>query len=97
MSRRAFVLGSLAVAPLAGIAVASGPVSLGSPHDKAGFRTAVVEGRLWVFRQADERSITEFTRNSELGRMVARVGAGPNRMTIRAADAETIDEYLAAR
>ncbi len=79
------------------VAVASGPVSLGSPHDKPGFVTAVVEGRLWVFKADDAKNIEEFRQSGELGKMASRIAAGPNRMTIRAPDMETIERYLEAR
>ncbi|TQF77020.1 hypothetical protein FK498_14715 [Elioraea sp. Yellowstone] len=94
---RSFVIASVVMSVLSGAAVASGPAALGSPHDRAGYFTAIRDGRLWVFRKDDRKHIDEFMQNGELGRMVARIGAGPNRMTIRAPDAETIDGYLAAR
>ncbi len=64
--------------------------------DKAGFVTAVKEGRLWVFKQG-AKELEEFNKNGELAKMVTRVGAGPNNMTVRAPDAATIDAYLAAK
>lgn len=64
--------------------------------DKAGFVTAVKEGRLWVFKQG-AKELDEFNKNGELAKMVTRVGAGPNNMTVRAPDAATIDAYLAAK
>lgn len=79
------------------VAFASGPVNLGSPHDKPGFVTAVVDGRLWVFKADDSKNIEEFRQSGELGKMASRIAAGPNRMTIRAPDMETIDRYLAGR
>ena len=64
--------------------------------DKAGFVTAVKEGRLWVFKQG-AKELEEFNKNGELAKMVTRVGAGPNNMTVRGPDAATIDAYLAAK
>ncbi len=66
-----------------------------SPHDKVGFVTKLDDGRLWVFKK-DAKELAEFIKHGELVKSVTRVGAGPNRMTIRAADAATIDAYLAA-
>lgn len=61
--------------------------------DKPGFVTEVHDGRLWVFRK-DAKELAEFKKNGELGKQVTRVGAGPNKMTMKAPDAETIDAYL---
>ena len=65
-------------------------------YDKTGFVTEVTDGRLWVFK-AGSREIDEFKNTGELGKMVTRVGSGPNGMTIRAADGLIIDEYLGAK
>ncbi len=69
---------------------------IGSPFDRPGFFTAIVDGRLWVFRKDDRKSIDEFQTQGEPAKSVSRIGAGPNRMTIRAPDAETLDAYLKA-
>lgn len=61
-----------------------------------GFVTEVTDGRLWVFREGS-KDIEEFRKHGELTKMVTRVGAGPNGMTIRSGDAEVIDAYLAAK
>lgn len=65
-------------------------------HSKPGFVTYVADGRLWVFRDGSKEH-DEFKKHGELGKMVARIGAGPNGMTIRSGDAETIEAYLAAK
>jgi hypothetical protein len=70
----------------------AGPQSFNKP----GFVTEVVDGRLWVFR-AGSKDYEEFKKGGEPARMVSRVGGGPKGMTIRAVDAKTIDEYLAAK
>ena len=66
-----------------------------SQFDKAGFVTKVDDGRLWVFKK-DAKELAEFAKHGELVKSVTRVAAGPNRMTVRAADTATIDAYLAA-
>ena len=71
------------------------PALPSSPHDKAGFVTAVDDGRLWIFKK-DAKELAEFTKHGELVKSVTRIGVGPNRMTVRAADAATIDAYLVA-
>ncbi len=61
-----------------------------------GFETFIVDGRLWVFKAGAE-DLAEFKASGEPAKSVTRVGAGPNGMTIRSGDSETIDAYLAAR
>jgi hypothetical protein len=89
-----------AIAAMIGFLVAGCAQDGASPgavsFDKAGFVTAVKEGRLWVFKTG-AKELDEFTKNGELAKMVTRVGSGPNNMTIRAPDAATIDAYLAAK
>jgi hypothetical protein len=65
-------------------------------YSKPGFVTEVKDGRLWVFREGSQ-DLAEYRQHGELTKMVTRIGAGPNGMTIRAADAKDIDEYLAAK
>jgi len=65
-------------------------------YDRPGFVTEVKDGRLWVFR-ADSKELADYRKQGEPAQMVTRIGAGPNGMTIRAADAAVIDAYLAAK
>jgi hypothetical protein len=65
-------------------------------YDKPGFVTEVKENRLWVFR-TNSKELAEFKQHGELKTMVTRIGAGLNGMTIRAADAETIEAYAKAK
>jgi hypothetical protein len=60
-----------------------------------GFETFVVDGRIWAFAAGDP-AIEEFHATGEPAKHVIRVGVGPNRMTVKAPDAETIDAYLRA-
>lgn len=60
---------------------------------KPGFVTAVRDGRLWVFRPGSE-PLTEFYANGEPAKHVIRPGSGPQGMTIKAPDAEIVEEYL---
>jgi hypothetical protein len=73
----------------------SGASGMGTEFDKPGFVTALRDGRLWVFR-ADSAELTEFQDKGEPGKHVTRIGAGPEGMTIKAPDTETLDAYLAA-
>jgi hypothetical protein len=65
-------------------------------YSKPGFVTEVKDGRLWVFREGS-KDLEEYRKHGELTKMVTRIGAGPNGMTIRAGDAKDIDDYLAAK
>lgn len=73
----------------------AGEATKASPeHDKAGFVTAVEDGRLWVF-EAGSKDHEEFLKNGEPVRQFAKVGAGPNGMTVKGPSIEVIDAYLA--
>jgi hypothetical protein len=62
---------------------------------KEGFVTKVVDKRLWVFR-AGSPELSEFEKTGDVGKQAMRVGAGPNRMTVKGPDLDTIDDYLKA-
>jgi hypothetical protein len=82
----------IAVGLLAFMGCATTQASLNKP----GFVTEVKDGRLWVFREGS-KDLAEFRKHGELVKMVTRIGAGPNGMTIRAGDGKDIDDYLAAK
>ena len=65
-------------------------------YEKPGFVTEVKEGRLWVFREGS-KDLEEFRKHGEPAKMVSRIAAGPNGMTIRSGDADVIDAYLTAK
>lgn len=60
-----------------------------------GFETFVEDDRLWVFRVGSEE-LDEYKQNGELAKHVTRIGEGPQGMTIKAPDGDTIDAYLQA-
>jgi uncharacterized protein (TIGR03000 family) len=60
-----------------------------------GFETFLKDGSLWVFRTGS-KDIDEFKKQGELVKQVTRIGAGPMRLTVKSADAETINDYLKA-
>jgi len=66
------------------------------PYARPGFVAFQVDGRLVILRH-DDRELATFQKTHELGKSVTRILAGPNGMTLRAPDAETIDGYLLAR
>jgi uncharacterized protein (TIGR03000 family) len=64
--------------------------------EKAGFVTFIEDGRLWVFRQGS-KELADFRKDGELAKHVIRPGAGPNGMTVKAPDTETVLAYTLAR
>ncbi len=60
---------------------------------KDGFVTFLVDGRIWVFK-ADAPELAEYKSAGELAKNVTRPGAGPDGMTVRGPDSETLDAYL---
>lgn len=62
---------------------------------KPGFITYLDDGRLWVFR-ADSKELADFRANPEPAIVSARIGKGPEGMTVKSANIETVDAYLAA-
>jgi len=89
----ATLLASLA---FAACATTTTSTPMAQSYTKPGFVAEVKDGRLWVFREGSA-DLKEFREHGELTKMVTRIGAGPNGMTIRAGDAKDIDDYLAAK
>lgn len=69
-------------------------VAHASEFDLPGFVTEVEDGRLWVFK-ANSAELTEFKQNGEPAKQFTVIGVGPKGMTVKAADQQTLDEYLA--
>ena len=67
----------------------------GSDYDKSGFATAVIDERLWVFRVPSEEYDEFKATGMEPGKFATAIGAGPEGMTVKAPDAETLNAYLA--
>lgn len=65
-------------------------------HPQPGFITLEEDGRLWVFA-VSSAELAEFVKSGELAKHVTRPGAGPEGITLKGPDAETLDAYLAAR
>lgn len=63
---------------------------------RPGFDTAVLDGRLYVFRAGSEWLAKLHSKGDHIVQS-SIVGAGPMGMTVRSRDRETIDEYLAWR
>ncbi len=62
---------------------------------RPGFVTRIEDGRLWVFKSGSDE-FKKFTEHGELAKHIIRPGAGPNGMTVKSPDAETLDAYLTA-
>ncbi|MCX8083620.1 MAG: hypothetical protein N3C60_01685 [Calditerrivibrio sp.] len=63
--------------------------------DRPGFKTKIVDNRLWVFKEGD-KEYAKFEKDGELAKHVTLPLAGPLKVTIKAPDKETVDEYLKA-
>ena len=63
---------------------------------RPGFVTAIVDGRVWVFRPGTEE-LAEFERYGEPAKHVTRPGVGPRGATVKAPDGETLTEFVVAR
>jgi sugar lactone lactonase YvrE len=64
-------------------------------YGKPGFVLRPVEGRLWIFKEGSEE-LAAFDKDGELAKHVTRPGAGPDGITVKAPDTETLNEYLTA-
>lgn len=60
-----------------------------------GYFARMEDGRLWIFKTGTEE-LEEFLVSGEPAKQVVRPGGGPYGMTIKAVDAEIIDEFMAA-
>ncbi len=63
---------------------------------KPGFFLAMEDGRMWVFKEG-AKELKDFQEKGELAKHVIRPAAGPGGVTLKAPDAETLDDYLSAR
>ncbi|MFG0468276.1 hypothetical protein ACF8LF_27155 [Pseudomonas putida] len=68
-------------------------VANASQYDKPGFVTEVEDGRLWVFR-ADSQELKDFKASGEPAKQFTDIGTDPEGMTVKAADEQTLKEYL---
>lgn len=65
-------------------------------YNKPGFVAFVDDGRLWVFR-VDSEELAAFKTHGEPVKQATRIGVGPEGMTVRSGDIDTVDAYLAAK
>ena len=67
-----------------------------SQFDKPGFVTQVSDGRLWVF-QTDSPELADFKAHGEPEKSVAKIGDGPDGMTLKSTSMDVLDAYVAAK
>ena len=65
-------------------------------YEKPGFKTEVKNGILWVFREGSD-DLAEFEKSGEPAKNATSIGTGPNGLSIRSGDMDTIKAYLAAK
>ncbi|HVR28750.1 MAG TPA: hypothetical protein VMS86_04385 [Thermoanaerobaculia bacterium] len=76
-------------------AAANRDTGAAAEYAKPGFRVALEDGRLWVFREGSQE-LQGFLEHGEPARQVVRPGGGPDGLTIKAVDGDVIDAYMAA-
>jgi hypothetical protein len=66
-----------------------------SEFNKPGFVTEVEDGRLWVFRE-NSQELKDFKATGEPAKQFSDIGSGPNGMTVKSAEEQTLKDYLQA-
>lgn len=84
------IIAATLVASLSALALAA------SPHDKPGFYTQIEDGRLWIFKEGS-KELEQFKAHGEPTVSVARIGEGPEGMTLKAPSQEVLEAYLAEK
>jgi hypothetical protein len=69
--------------------------ALASQYDRPGFVTEIEDGRLWVFR-TDSQELKDFKASGEPAKQFTDIGGGPDGMTVKSADEQTLKDYLQA-
>ena len=64
-------------------------------YDRPGFKTSLKDGRLWVFLEGS-KGLSEFRTHGEPAKNVTMIGEGPNGMTLRGSETDTLKSYVAA-
>jgi hypothetical protein len=72
------------------------PPAAPGPYDRPGFVTRVEKGRLWVFRSGS-KDLSSYLKGGEPAKSATLVGAGPEGMSLRGPDIETLEAYGAAK
>lgn len=69
--------------------------ALASQYDRPGFVTEIEDGRLWVFRE-NSQELKDFKATGEPAKQFTDIGSGPEGMTVKSADEQTLKDYLQA-
>ncbi|ERH54234.1 hypothetical protein O203_09295 [Ectopseudomonas chengduensis] len=69
--------------------------ALASQYDRPGFVTEIEDGRLWVFRE-NSQELKDFKATGEPAKQFTDIGSGPEGMTVKSADEQTLKDYLLA-
>jgi hypothetical protein len=75
---------------------AAAPAPEPGPHDRPGFVTREIDGRLWVFREGS-KDLAAFLKAGEPAKSVTLVGEGPGGATVRGPDMDTVRAYVYSR
>lgn len=72
-------------------------MTAGAKYNKEGFTTAIINERLWVFKN-DSKELADYkTSDIEPAISAMLIGEGPDGMTIKAANADVLAEYQAVK
>jgi hypothetical protein len=63
------------------------------PYDRPAYITRLEDGRLWIFK-SHSKELGDYLKKGEPAKQVTVLGQGPNGMTLRAPDMETIKGWL---
>jgi sugar lactone lactonase YvrE len=97
--RHSFLIALVAAFSLAACnlsAATDGPEADAAKYAKPGFHVALEDGRLWVLREGSD-DLAAFLEHGEPAKQVVRPAAGPDGLTIKSVDGETITAYLLTR
>jgi hypothetical protein len=90
------LLGFVVLASFATAQATAGETGKKGLPARTGFVTHEVDGRWWIFRAGSEE-LAEFTKSGEPEKCITRVGVQPYKLTLRAPDLATLEEYLTAK
>lgn len=72
-------------------------LAAGEKYSKAGFTTAIINERLWVFK-ADSKELAAYQQTGmEPSISASLIGEGPDGMTLKAPTADVLTEFQAAK
>ncbi|MEY4516750.1 MAG: hypothetical protein RL180_1096 [Pseudomonadota bacterium] len=72
-------------------------LAAGIKYNKAGFTTAIINERLWVFKEGSPELAAYTETGLEPSISASLIGEGPEGMTLKAANAEVLTAFQAAQ